>query len=290
MTSPPSLTTDQILSYLAVEPADRRDCVALLQGSPGPGAVVVLAALNERLGTASGEPPRLEVAETDWIEGFLRFTPELVQWHAELGIPDGVTRATLADVGRNLDINRRVHGRFGLDTFRWLTHHYAGSIFQLGRLQYLMHQGQDSPPEAAAGTGGIPGAAAGEWLLGIHIPESGGLAPLAVQASLEQARPFFARYFPERPVRIADCASWLLDPYIPTHLDADSNIVRFARRFTPYCRPIDTPTDAVYFTFRTRNMTDLAGLPRRTALQRMVLERIDDGGCWQLAYGYLPLP
>ncbi len=83
----------------------------------------------------------------------------------------------------------------------------------------------------------------------------------------------------------------MLDPYVAGHLDSDSNIVRFANRFTPYGHPLDAPTDAVYFTFRTRSVDpELASLPRRTSLQRMVLERIDDGGCWQLGFGYLELP
>jgi hypothetical protein len=37
-------------------------------------------------------------------------------------------------------------------------------------------------------------------------------------------------------------------------------------------------------------MDGLKALPRKTSLQRTVLERIDDGGTWQLGHGYLPLP
>ncbi|MBG0739081.1 DUF5596 domain-containing protein [Paeniglutamicibacter antarcticus] len=283
----PLLTTEQILTYLAVGAADRGACTQLLEGPPSSAAVEVLAALRGNLSAGSAETPvRAQAGETAWIEAYLRFTPELVSWHNECGIADEITRATLADVGRNLEINRRVHGRFGMDTHTWLIHHFTGRLYQLGRLQYLLHRG----PEAAAG-GGIPGTGPCDWLLGIHIPESGGLGPETVQASLELARPFFSRHFPDHPVRIADCASWLLDPYIPGRLPPDSNIVRFASRFTPYGHPLDTPTDAVYFTFRTRSsMTKLASLPRRTSLQRMVLERIDDGGCWQLGFGYLTLP
>ncbi len=281
------LSTEQILVYLAVEAADRAACAQLLEGAPGPAAADVITALRTTLCTGASEPPvPVQAGETDWIEAYLRLTPELLRWHAERGIADEISRATLADVGRNLAINRRVHGRFGMDTHTWLIHHFTGRLYQLGRLQYLLHRG----PEPAAG-GGIPGAEPGDWLLGIHIPESGGLDPETVHASLELARPFFSRHFPAQPVRIADCASWLLDPYVASHLDPDSNIVQFANRFTPYGHPLDTPTDALYFTFRTRSsVTELASLPRRTSLQRMVLERIDDGGCWQLGFGYLELP
>ncbi len=281
------LNAGQILDYLAVPPADRAACGQLLEGPPGPAAVEVITALRKTLCAAPAEPPvPVAAGETDWIEAYLRFTPELLRWHGERGIADGISRATLADVGRHLQINRRVHGRFGLDTHTWLIHHFTGRLYQLGRLQYLLHRGA----EPAAG-GGIPGAGPGDWLLGIHIPESGGLDPETVHASLALARPFFSRHFPAQPVRIADCASWLLDPYIASQLDSDSNIVRFASRFTPYGHPSNAPTDAVYFTFRTRSsVAELASLPRRTSLQRMVLERIEDGGCWQLGFGYLALP
>lgn len=280
MISVPTLTAADVLDWLDLEAEDEADCARLLAGEPGPAVAKVLELLAQRLGSEAEAPARQDRTELTWLEGFLRFTPEIVRWHAEHDIPEEISRATLADFGRNLAINRRVHGRFGLDTWPWLGHHFAGQLYQLGRLQYLLHRNQ----------GAIPDVRPGEWILGIHIPESGSLAPGAVADSLAMARPFFARSFPDRPVSTANCASWLLDPYLPSHLDAASNIVRFARMFEPYGQPVDTPSDAVYFTFRTRSMDRLTELPRGTALQRTVLERIDDGGRWQLGHGYLTLP
>ncbi|MDQ6752940.1 MAG: acyltransferase domain-containing protein [Actinomycetota bacterium] len=280
MISVPALTAADVLDLLGVEPQDEAECSRLLAGEPGPAVAKVLELLAERLGSEAEAPARHGQTELSWIEGYLRFTPEIVRWHAEHDVPEVISRATLADIGRNLAINRRVHGRFGLDTWPWLGHHFAGQLYQLGRLQYLLHRNQ----------GAIPGVRPDEWILGIHIPESGSLAPAAVAQSLALARPFIGASFPDRPVNTANCASWLLDPYLPSHLDAASNIVSFARMFEPYGRPVDTPSDAVYFTFRTRSMDRLAELPRGTALQRTVLERIEDGGTWQLGQGYLTLP
>jgi hypothetical protein len=271
-----------VLDWLGAEPADRADCEHLLAGETHPSVVGILEELERRLDAdidvePSGGSVRDELA---WIEAYLRFAPEVLRWHAARGVPEEISRDTLADFGRNLAINRRVHGRFGMDTWPWLAHHFAGRLFQLGRLQYLIHR-TDEP---------VPGLRAGEWILGIHIPESGSLAQGALEESLAMARPFFARCFPDRPVRLANCASWLLDPYLRGHMEPASNIVRFARLFTSYGLPTDAPTDAVYFTFRTRRMDGLKELPRKTSLQRTVLERIDDGGTWQLGHGYLPLP
>ncbi|MGA7205696.1 MAG: acyltransferase domain-containing protein [Specibacter sp.] len=280
-----ALTTDTAIDYLNIAAEDRDESLALLAGTISPAAARVQDFLIERLGSADHSVPELgtadlPVTERDWLEAMLRFVPALLQWHAQKDIPDAVTRDTLADFGRQMAINRRVHGRFGMDTYKWLTHVFAGRIFQLGRLQYLIHQ-----PAAA-----IPGVSEGEWILGIHIPEDGGLSTASVADSLAAAVPFFATHFPDRHVATANCESWLLDPYLAANIDVWSNISRFAALFTPYGEPRDEPTDAVYFTFRTRSMENLDALPRITALQRLVLDRIAAGGAWQLGFGYLALP
>lgn len=280
-----ALSADLTLDYLGVAADDRDGCLQLLAGTISPAAAKVQEYLLERLGSADETVPdlstaELPVTEADWLEAMLRFVPSIIDWHSQHDISEAVSRDSLADFGRNLAINRRVHGGFGMDTYKWLTHTFAGRLFQLGRLQYLIHQSQDP----------IPGLADGEWILGIHIPEGGGLGTTAVAESLALAAPFFERHFPDRPVRFANCASWLLDPYLAERIDQWSNIARFANLFTPYQKPQPQPTDAVYFTFRTRSMENLAALPRETALQRIVLERIDAGGVWQLGFGYLSLP
>lgn len=279
------MSPEQTLDYLNITPEDRPDALRLLQAPVTPAVEQVLAHLSARLGSTDDSNPALgspaaPVTEFDWLTAMLHFAPEIVAWHSERGIPEAASRATLADFGRQMAINRRVHQRFGMDTYKWLNHVFSGRIYQLGRLQYLIHQ-----PAAQ-----IPGVSPDEWILGIHIPEDGGLSAEAVAHSLALAAPFFAEHFPEKPVRTANCESWLLDPYLSAHLAPSSNIAKFAARFTPYGEPHNEPTDAVYFTFRTRSMENLAALPRTTALQQIVLNRIDAGGAWQLGFGSLTLP
>ncbi len=285
MTSRTALSPELTLDILDIAREDRPEALALLEDPSSAAVEKVLAHLAARLGTADDSipdlgTPEMPVTELDWLGAMLRFVPEVIAWHEDRGIPEAVTQATLADFGRNMSINRRVHHRFGMDTYKWLNHVFSGRIHQLGRLQFLIHQ-----PKAA-----IPGVGANEWILGIHIPEGGGLGTAAVQESLTLAEEFFAKHFPDKPVRTANCESWLLDPYLAKRLDPGSNIAKFAALFTPYGEPRTEPTDAVYFTFRTRSMENLSALPRTTALQQIVLERIDAGGAWQLGYGYLRLP
>ncbi|MDR6987034.1 hypothetical protein J2Y66_001516 [Paenarthrobacter nitroguajacolicus] len=272
----------ELFTLLDITGEDAEECAGLLAGPPDDAVLRAVAAMEERLGTFPLDSIQEDSAsETAWIEALLRFAPSVHAYHVKLGISPEVSAASLADMGLQLRINRRVHGRFGLDTWGWLTLHMAGNLFRLGRLQFHLVRGADETAQADAPNGGT------EWVLGVHIPEDGGLSPALVDASLSEARAFFPRYFPDKPARIATCDSWMLDPYLAERLPG-SNIASFARRFT-VDRCTDAPTDAVYFTFRQRGLHDLDKLPRDTSLQRVVLERIDDGGTWQLGHGHLEL-
>lgn len=270
---------EQLFQLLDITGEDARECAELLAAGTGPGVIEALDALRGRLGTYP--PESLESAgltEPDWIVALLLFAPQVHAYHLDLGISPDVSKASLADFGLQLRINRRVHGHFGLDTWSWMTLHMAGNLFRLGRLQFHLIHGTGSPRHADEEP---------VWVLGVHIPEDGSLSPAAVDASFDEARRFFAAHFPGKPVSRATCDSWMLDPYLGEQLPG-SNIASFARRFT-VDRCTDAPTDAVYFTFRHRGLDNLAALPRETSLQRVVLERIDKGGTWQLGHGHLAL-
>ncbi|MGG5175294.1 acyltransferase domain-containing protein [Pseudarthrobacter sp. J1763] len=278
----------ELFDLLAISPEDQSGCNTLLNASPSRGTLVALATLRSRLGSFArggaevflreGSPRALAPSESDWTSALLLFAPELLDHHAALGIPQEISQATVADLGLNLAINRRVHGRFGLETWSWLTLHAAGNLFRVGRLQYHL------VPSEAPPTAGKPTRA---WELGIHIPEDGSLSPAAVGASLEQAVEFFVRYFPDKTVTQGRCVSWLLDPELAKRLPG-SNIAKFAQRFTLERLDGDS-RDAVYFTFRQRGLDGLERLPRDTALQRAVLDHLNDGGSWQVGHGYLDL-
>lgn len=272
----------ELFELLDITGEDAEECTALLATEPSEAVLFAVAAMEERLGTFPLDSIKADNAsETVWIEALLRFSPTVHAYHLGLGISPEASAASLADVGLQLRINRRVHGHFGLDTWAWLTLHMAGNLFRLGRLQFHLVRSSEEPNQS-----GSP-APDQCWVLGVHIPEDGGLSPALVDASLAEAKLFFPRYFPDKPATAATCDSWMLDPYLAERLPG-SNIASFARRFT-VDRCSDAPTDAVYFTFRQRGLQDLDKLPRDTSLQRVVLERIDDGGTWQLGHGHLEL-
>ncbi|MFJ6567170.1 acyltransferase domain-containing protein [Streptomyces sp. NPDC091292] len=223
---------------------------------------------------------------------FVAALPHARAYHRERGIPDDVSRRTLADLGRHLAVHRRRHGTPGLLFPWWNSLHFHGELYELGRLQFHRARLGETlgPVVQAAGIG----AGAGDRSLGLHIPDfRGPLTPSACEASIDRAREFFPRYFPEERHTVATCHSWLLDPQLKSYLPEDSNIVRFQDRFRltdPTREPRLQPDDKapVHFVFGDPDLApDL--LPRRTAVERAVGDHLRAGGHWYVRHGWFPM-
>jgi GNAT-like C-terminal domain/N-acyltransferase N-terminal domain len=206
----------------------------------------------------------------DWFEGwpfdpdapwtgvwtFLAALPDVRAYHRAIDVADDVSWATLADLGRHAAIDRILHGNAGLRNTAWLSLHFRGGIYQLGRLQF---QTGDE--------------------LEIHIPAGGPLSPEACDASFAQAAAFFGG-------RTAVCTSWLLDPALADYLPADSNIVRFGRRFELRTAGPNAYGDILRFVFH-RLDADLDELPQGTTLERALVTHLRRGGQWRRPTGWL---
>ncbi|MBC2905825.1 DUF5596 domain-containing protein [Streptomyces sp. PSKA01] len=235
---------------------------------------------------------RVELPELDWPAGplqrcfpvyvFVAALPHTRAYHRERGVPAEVTRRTLADLGRNMAVHRRRHGRAGVQAPRWLTHHFRGELYQLGRLQFE----RTRTGQMSAADGPDPDT----LCLNLHIPDfHGPLSPAACDRSLALAREFFARHFPEERYSAALCHSWLLDPQLKEYLPADSNIVRFQERFRIGRDDVEeADTEPVQFVFGDPELP-VEGLPRRTAVERAVGDHLRAGGHWYIGHGWFPL-
>lgn len=213
---------------------------------------------------------------------WLAAVPDVVQWHEARGIAPEVTWATLANVGRNVGIHRAVHGGPGLDAPWWLVLHVRGALFELGRLQFRRARATWSLPEAPFVTG--------DPVLDVHIPPTGPLTPEAVDLSFLSARAFFGRHFPADDSPWGVCTSWLLDPQLLVYLPDDANIARFQRRFqVDEGWSIADDGSIIRFVFR-RSGTAVDDLPRRTTLERAVVDHIRAGGHWQMRRGWCAVP
>jgi hypothetical protein len=233
----------------------------------------LLTDTSTQAGLGNGVLPLLALVAT---------VPEIRAFHVSRGISSDISQATLADLGRNVWIHRRTHGTFGLETHKWLTLHWRGALYQLGRLQFDLGRIDPFSRWARALPEGVKG---GDWAPGVHIPEAGALGIEATTASLDQLKPFLSKHFPEVEARMVHCRSWLLDPYLRQVLPG-SNVGSFQQLFTLDGTSEANNEDTVYFTFRQRGLDRLDELPRDTRLQRAVLDRIHDGGHWHLTQGW----
>jgi hypothetical protein len=219
---------------------------------------------------------------------YLAALPHTRAHHRARGVPPDVSRRTLADLGSQLAVHRRRFGRTGLCTPEWLTRHFRGELFQSGRLQFERVRLDRDTARVLAEAGAR--VSAGQAALSVHIPDfHGPLTPEACEDSLGAARDFFARCFPEEPVGIALCESWLLDPQPRGRLPRHANILAFQERFTLTAhrgRPEDGA--AVAFVFGTDD-TNRRALPRETGVQRALLDHLDAGGHWHTRLGWFCL-
>ncbi|CAM5689596.1 hypothetical protein SALBM311S_00257 [Streptomyces alboniger] len=157
----------------------------------------------------------VDLPELDWAAGprrrcfpayvFVAALPHTRAHHPVAGIPAEVSRRTLADLGRNMAVYRRRHGRAGVQAPRWLIHHFRGELYQLGRLQFerVRHGERTAPVLAAAGLDVAPGTPC----LNLHVPDfRGPLSPAACDRSLARALASSSRgYYPRR--RTAPCSA-----------------------------------------------------------------------------------
>ncbi|MGC5287622.1 acyltransferase domain-containing protein [Micromonospora sp. DT231] len=205
-----------------------------------------------------------------YVYAYLALVDVVRGYHRDHGITDEVSWATLADLGRNLAIDRRMRGEGWPVMQSWLTLHARGGLYQLGRLQHQR----------------------GGTAIDLHIPEAGPLTPEAVEASLDEARAFFPRHFPDEHYTAFACGSWLLDPQLREYLPADSHIIRFQQRFVldPYEEPegLDADVEVRRFVFRTLT-TPLDELPRDTVLRRAVVDHLAAGRHWRWRRGRFPI-
>ena len=225
---------------------------------------------------------------------YLAALPRTLDWHRGHGVPARVSWDTLADLGGKMALHRQVHGVGGLDKQNWLTRHFRGTLFRLGRLQFdrmllrpTVFDGMPGP-----GTAGRPPGtpAPGDAVLDVHIPGDGPLTPDLCDASFAAARDFFPRHFPHEQHAHAVCRSWLLDGQLAEQLPATSNIIRFQRRFQLFPRLLNGDDDVLEFVFGVPPGTaDLSALPQDTTLQRAVVSHLRAGRHWHRRSGWAAL-
>jgi hypothetical protein len=282
-----------LLERLGVLPEDAAEILAHWPDDTWPGELLWLldrvpSLLEENMGSGEWLPPGPALdpalgpaARLLYVYTYLARIDAALVYNRALGIDDAVTWATLADLGRNLAIDRRMNGQGWPIMAQWLTLHVRGAIFELGRLQY--QRSRVVEPVAR-----LLDLAHETRTLALHIPESGPLTPEACDTSLAEARVFFDRHFPDEEHELVTCGSWLLDPQLAEYLPEDSNMVRFQRRFALTPEERDAGIEIFRFVFRCID-APLDELPQETTLQRAVVAHVRAGRQWHERTGWFRL-
>lgn len=286
------------LRYLEIPEDDIPDVVRLAPSPESdPDAWWYLERGVHSLGLFMGtieKPPRVpDLADINdpvyrlfFVHMFVAALPQVQRYFRERDIPEEIVQATLADLGRNVRVHRKREGVAGLGVAFWLTLHFRGIIYQLGRLQFERAWLGEHAARSAVEMG--IEARADDHVLSLHIPDfCGPLSPEACDASIARAHEFFARYFPEEAVRAGVCSSWLLDPQLKAYLDPKSNIIRFQDRFHLVPGGYNVNNSIVQFVFGP-TLTDPALLPMRSSLERAVATHLRSGKDWQGRFGWFP--
>jgi hypothetical protein len=294
---PDPATLAEWFPLLAGHPADLAELEELRSTMAQPAVQWLLdrctAELIDAMGVVEVDQQWPDLASTDdrlnhyfYVYVFLAAVPAVREFHRDRGISEEIGWASLADLGQQMSVYRRIFGRGGIHTQVWLTLPFRGLLYRLGRLQFnLSNVGYDAETISRQR---LP-FQHGDASVGVHIPEQGRLDGAAVEDSLAFAARFFAAHFPERECRIAICHSWLLDRQLADYLPAGSNIIGFQRRFTPVSDGQVDDAAVFEFVFRKIRPT-LDELPQRTALERAVVAHLRAGGHWRVVSGWLELP
>lgn len=150
----------------------------------------------------------------------LAVVPELLEVQRRRGVPDAVARDTLSGLGTMMAAHAAETSINGVGLFPlWgPPQRVCGTNYTIGR-----HDFTRTEIGFGDGTAG--------YALQVHVPPTGRLIEAESVDSMERGLAFFAEHYPEEPISALVCKSWILDPQLGDYLPADSNLVRFQRRF-----------------------------------------------------------
>ena len=203
---------------------------------------------------------------------------DLQKRYEQKGISEEILLDTLGDIVRWNDTWSETQGELYLGELPWLWNHLSMKLFKLGRLQFCMEKFSYDIPEK--------GIKKGDNTLGIHIPSCGPLSADECYKSIEMAKEFFGKFFPEFEYSYFKCHTWLLDKKLETILNGDSNILKFQDMFEIVS---SEPSDAILryvFKWNTTRENLLEAVAEST-LAKKVKEIVLSGDSFNEAMGLI---
>lgn len=209
---------------------------------------------------------------------YLFFCDELEKEYQSKGIPNNVLIDTLKDIVIWTKTWSALKNELYLGEAEWLKRHLSMKLFRLGRLQFCMADSEFDIPEK--------NVKKGDPTIEIHIPEGEPLSPQECINSIDEARRFFSRFFPEYEYKLFTCHSWLLDRSLSEFLSPSSNILQFADLFRVVRR--DTSDALLGYIFKWGIKRDeLGNCPARSSFAEKIKAAALDGRAFYECLGYI---
>jgi hypothetical protein len=165
------------------------------------------------------------------------------------------------------------YGFYGFDRGYWTTRQRDAKLFRLGELEYELLRGEDGAPSIA-----------------LHIPTDACIETEGINESLDRARSFLKKHFPEWADAPIKCESWLLSPALKGLLPAGARILRFQAAFD-LTETEPEANDVLQWVFglteSQKASARLEDLPEDTSLRRNAKAFLLDGGRIGTATGLL---
>lgn len=157
---------------------------------------------------------------------YLYMLKDMEEKYEEKGIPDEIFLDTARDIVTWTKTWTYLKGELYLGELAWLSNPFKMKLFRLGRLQFCMGQAEVDLPEK--------GIVKGDNVMEVHIPEGSPLTPEECEASVERAKEFFEKYYPQFEYKYFTCHSWLMDDTLKEILSENSNMIKFQNMFELY--------------------------------------------------------
>lgn len=193
-----------------------------------------------------------------------------VETHREYekrGISETIFTDTIKFCTRFIEEHYEVYGTYAFTWGWWFPRQISLREFRIGALEYEMIEQEEKK------------------IINIHIPADADMRHDSLRKSYEDAREFFAKYFPEYGLSDMVCDSWLLSPVLAKLLLKNSNIVGFQKAFD-LIRVDDTNDSSIRWVYG-RTDIPIHELPEHTSLQKKIKACLLEGGSIGAAYGRL---
>ena len=241
-------------------------------GMPLPFAAVVRdLALGELDGEAAPLPGDLRGA--DVMAAQLREAVQNRKNGPWQGLEEEVWIDTMGCYTRFVREHFSSFGCYGFDRGYWTIRQRDAKLFRLGQLEYELLRGEDGAPSIA-----------------LHIPTDACIETEGINESLDRARSFLKKHFPEWADAPIKCESWLLSPALKGLLPAGARILRFQAAFD-LTETEPEANDVLQWVFglaeSQKASARLEDLPEDTSLRRNAKAFLLDGGRIGTATGLL---